>query len=183
MSFMAKLKDLVGIDDDYDYEEERELDRQEYEREQAIERRRVTAKEQVQPRNYGLSDDVVTVRRDRTRERERENVIAMPSSNSLKELTTRFKLVVIEPQSFNECPKLVDSLKARKPVIINLEKIETNQAKKIFDFLLGATYALNGNVQKIATNIYVFLPENVDVSTNMEHGGIKFNDDNANPWK
>ena len=39
--------------------------------------------------------------------------------------TSAFKLVVIEPKSFDECPKLVDSLKGRRPVIINLEKIET----------------------------------------------------------
>ena len=37
----------------------------------------------------------------------------------------QFKLVVTEPKSFDECPKLVDSLKSRKPVIINLEKLET----------------------------------------------------------
>lgn len=49
--------------------------------------------------------------------------------------TSAFKLVVIEPKSFDECPKLVDSLKGRRPVIINLEKIETETAKKIFDFL------------------------------------------------
>ena len=61
-------------------------------------------------------------------------------------------------------PKLVDSLKAKKPVIINLEKIETDTARKIFDFLSGATYALNGNVQKVANNIFIFAPENVDVA-------------------
>ncbi|MFR2966055.1 MAG: cell division protein SepF [Anaerovoracaceae bacterium] len=58
--------------------------------------------------------------------------------------------MVIEPKSFDECPKLVDSLKGRRPVIINLEKIETETAKKIFDFLSGATL-LNGNVQRLRT--------------------------------
>ena len=37
--------------------------------------------------------------------------------------TCAFKLVLIEPKSFEECPKLVDCLKGRRPVIINLEKI------------------------------------------------------------
>lgn len=78
----------------------------------------------------------------------------------------QFKLVVTEPKSFDECPKLVDSLKSRKPVIINLEKLETEKARKIFDFLSGATYALNGNVQKVANNIFVFAPDNVDVLSN-----------------
>ncbi|MDR0357764.1 MAG: cell division protein SepF, partial [Clostridiales Family XIII bacterium] len=101
----------------------------------------------------------------------------------LKAITSQFKIVVIEPKSFDECPKLVDSLKSRKPVIINLEKMETDTARKIFDFLSGATYALNGNVQKIANNIFVFLPENVDVSTNTEHKGLTFGSEDGNPWK
>ena len=78
--------------------------------------------------------------------------------------TGAFKLVLIEPKSFEECPKLVDSLKSQKPIIINLEHLSTDVARKIFDFLSGATYALDGNVQKIASNIFVFAPENVDIA-------------------
>jgi cell division inhibitor SepF len=103
--------------------------------------------------------------------------------------TNAFKLVLIEPKSFEECPKLVDSLKARKPIIINLEQLETGVARKIFDFLSGATYALNGNVQKVANNIFVFAPENVDIA-----GGQGMNDNTKfsypkndthsdNPWR
>ena len=80
--------------------------------------------------------------------------------------TGSLKLILIEPKNFDECPKLVDSLKARKPVIINLEKLETEVARKIFDFLSGATYALDGKVQKIANNIFIFTPENVSVNAN-----------------
>lgn len=96
--------------------------------------------------------------------------------------TSTFTLVVIEPKSFDECPKLVDSLKARRPIVINLEKIETEIAKKIFDFLSGATYALNGNVQKVANNIFIFAPEKVDISTNQEErNGFDFGADKS-PW-
>lgn len=97
--------------------------------------------------------------------------------------TDQFKMVVVEPSGFDESPRLVDNLKAKKPVIINLENLETDTARKIFDFLSGATYALNGNVQKVANNIFVFVPENVDVSYNMDQKvnvaepGIK------SPWR
>ena len=70
----------------------------------------------------------------------REKVVPMNRN------TAAFKLMVIEPEGFEECPKLEDSLKSRKPVIINLERIDSDTARKIFDFLSGATYALNGNV-------------------------------------
>lgn len=97
--------------------------------------------------------------------------------------TNPFKLVVIEPKSFDECPRLVDNLKSRKPVIINLEKLEGDTARKIFEFLSGATYALNGNVQKIADNIFVFAPENVDIAANIEHKSIDFAGNPKNLWR
>ena len=88
--------------------------------------------------------------------------------------TSAFRLVLIEPKSFEECPKLVDCLKGRRPVIINLEKLETEVARKIFDFMNGATYALGGNVQKVANNIFIFAPENVDIAATQsgEKGGF-----------
>jgi Uncharacterized protein conserved in bacteria len=97
--------------------------------------------------------------------------------------TSQFKMVVIDPKSFDECPKLVDNLKAKKPVIINLEKVESDTARKIFDFLSGATYALNGNVQKVANNIFIFAPENVDVSANIDQKGIDFSGSPKNVWR
>ena len=96
--------------------------------------------------------------------------------------TNAFKLVLIEPKSFDECPKLVDGLKGRRPIIINLEKIETETAKKIFDFLSGATYALNGSVQKIANNIFIFAPESVDIAAGQDERGFDFGP-NKSPWR
>jgi FtsZ-interacting cell division protein YlmF len=107
----------------------------------------------------------------------RENVIAMPNSRTdmVQRITQRFKIVVIDPKGFEDCPQLVDSLKSKKPVIINLEALETDKARKIFDFLSGATYALSGNVQKIAANIFIFMPANVDISSPLEERGSKMN--------
>ncbi len=97
--------------------------------------------------------------------------------------TNSLKLILIEPNSFDECPKLVDSLKARKPIIINLEKLETETARKIFDFLSGATYALDGNVQKIANNIFIFTPENVSVAAQQQAQGITADSDEQSRWR
>ncbi|MDR1953922.1 MAG: cell division protein SepF [Clostridiales Family XIII bacterium] len=180
--FFNKIKTLVGVEDEEYFEDEIEEPAE--------------TRGSGRTNRFGLEEDRVSENRDRlwdanrtrpTRlmgepSRERENVISM-QDKTLKAITSQFKIVVIEPKGFDECPKLVDSLKSRKPVIINLEKMETDTARKIFDFLSGATYALNGNVQKIANNIFVFLPENVDVSTNTEHKGLTFGSEDGNPWK
>ena len=106
-----------------------------------------------------------------------------PIQKPLSANTSSLKLIVIEPKSFDECSKLVDNLKSRKPVIINLEKLDTDVARKIFDFLSGATYALNGNVQKVANNIFVFAPENVGISSTIDHKGIEFDTGVKSPWR
>ena len=97
--------------------------------------------------------------------------------------TSSLKLILIEPKGYEDCTKLVDCLKARKPVIINLEKLETESARKIFDFLSGATYALSGNVQKIANNIFIFAPENVAVSAQQPSISNVADVDDKNPWR
>lgn len=112
------------------------------------------------------------------------NVVPM-QNRTVKAITSAFKLVVIEPKGFEECPKLVDSLKSRKPIIVNLEKLESDTGRKIFDFLGGATYALNGNVQKVANNIFVFAPENVSITADGDNKPYSFgrNSGEPNPWK
>ena len=62
--------------------------------------------------------------------------------------TTQMKVVLYEPDNFEEAPSIVDDLKNRKPVIINLENTSPELARKFFDFLNGAIYALDGKDRK-----------------------------------
>ncbi len=165
MGFIDKLKEVVGIeieDDDEDEvevtEEKKPAAREVREARPVRETREVKEEKKAAPaaevRKPAAAPRMETVARTEvTRQTMGGN-----------KYTSQFKMVVIEPNGFEECPKLVDSLKAKKPVIINLENLETDIARKIFDFLSGATYALNGNVQKVTNNIFVFAPENVDVT-------------------
>ena len=77
--------------------------------------------------------------------------------------TTQFKVVVIQPESFDEAREIADHLKDRKPVVVNLELVDKEVAHKIFDFLSGAIYALGGTIQRISTNIYLIAPYNVAI--------------------
>ena len=157
MGLMDKIKEVVGIEIE-DEDEEEVVEEKEKEKEKVREARPVRevreAREAREEKRQSASPRMETVARTEvTRQTMGGN-----------KYTSQFKMVVIEPNGFEECPKLVDSLKAKKPVIINLENLETDVARKIFDFLSGATYALNGNVQKVTNNIFVFAPENVDVT-------------------
>ncbi|SES65604.1 cell division inhibitor SepF [Natronincola peptidivorans] len=82
--------------------------------------------------------------------------------------TTQMKVVIFEPSNFDEAPGIVDNLKNRKPVIINLENIDPDLARKFFDFLNGAIYALDGSIQKVSTGIFILAPNNVDITGNIK---------------
>lgn len=81
---------------------------------------------------------------------------------------SQMKVIIYEPSSFDEAPSIVDNLKNRKPVIINLENIDQDLAKKFFDFLNGAIYALDGNIQKVSAGIFILAPNNVDIGGNIK---------------
>ena len=165
--FFYKLKTLIGIEEIEDEDQAEEV----HAVATPIERK------PIEPRGY------MSGRNDKEIKEVKDNRVLPMQSKSLPQGTSQFKMVVIEPKSFDECPKLVDNLKAKKPVIINLEKVETDIARKMFDFLSGATYALNGNVQKVANNIFIFAPENVDVTANIDHKGIDFSGSPKNVWR
>ena len=77
--------------------------------------------------------------------------------------TTQFEVVVIQPETFEEAKDIADKLKAKKPVIVNLEKIEKEQARRMVDFVSGASYAMGGEIQKISNMIFLVTPYNVGI--------------------
>lgn len=81
----------------------------------------------------------------------------------------QIKVVVMEPTSFEESQNIADQLKNRRPVIVNLENAERSLAKRIVDFVSGTTYALGGNMQKVGNGIFLFVPNNVDISGEMKN--------------
>jgi cell division inhibitor SepF len=80
----------------------------------------------------------------------------------------QFKMVVSQPNTFDDAQDICDHLKGKRPVVINLEGIEKQDAQRIIDFLSGAVYALDGSIQKVSCDIFVIAPNNVDVSGDLK---------------
>ena len=74
------------------------------------------------------------------------------------------KVVVCEPDSFEEVQVLADHLKSRKQLILNFENTQPDEARRIIDFISGTTYALDGNSQQLGKNVFVFAPNNVEIA-------------------
>lgn len=72
-------------------------------------------------------------------------------------------MVLVEPRAYSESQAIVDNLKKRNSVVVNLKRVTNDQAKRIIDFLSGALYALGGEIQKLGNGIYLCTPKTVHV--------------------
>ena len=77
--------------------------------------------------------------------------------------TATVQIVLARPADFSEVRSIGDDLKRQKTVLLNLEQVKNDDARRIMDFLSGVAYSIDGSLKKIATNAYVITPSNVDV--------------------
>ena len=77
--------------------------------------------------------------------------------------SNQVQLILVRPESFNDAPTIAANMRAKKAVVLNLEGVEKNLARRIVDFLSGCGYALDGSVKKVSQSTYVFCPHNMEV--------------------
>lgn len=76
----------------------------------------------------------------------------------------QMQVVIIKPECYEDAQEICDQIKTKRPVVVNLEKVEYPVAQRIMDFLSGTCYSLEGSIQRVANNIFIIAPENVDIS-------------------
>lgn len=76
----------------------------------------------------------------------------------------QMQVVIIKPNCYEDAQEICDQIKTKRPVVVNLEKVEFPVAQRIMDFLSGTCYSLEGSIQRVANNIFIIAPENVDIS-------------------
>ncbi|WP_053219741.1 cell division protein SepF [Virgibacillus senegalensis] len=87
-----------------------------------------------------------------------------PNVVSLKSVQPASKVVLLEPRTYSEAQEIADNIVNRRAVVINLQRVDHNQAKRIVDFLSGTVYAVSGDIQKLGSHTFLCTPDNVDVS-------------------
>ncbi|MGB5962264.1 MAG: cell division protein SepF [Coleofasciculaceae cyanobacterium] len=165
-NIFTKLRDFVGLNEPAEYEYEYEdVDGETYQNlyqqeqqpvqqvpvppvvEEERPRRRVNRERTVVGTDAGIGASTMN------------NVIGMPGVNGLSEVA------VIEPRSFEEMPQVIQALRERKSVVLNLTIMDPDQAQRAVDFVAGGTYAIDGHQERIGESIFLFTPSCVQVST------------------
>jgi len=168
VSIFSKLRDFVGLNESVEYEYEYdEMDGQEYQslyqEESAVapspvavteEENRARRTTRFRDRPVGMGNETTGVGASMN------NVIGMPgAANGISEV------VVVEPRTFEEMPQVIQALRERKSVVLNLTIMDPDQAQRAVDFVAGGTYAIDGHQERIGESIFLFTPSCVQVST------------------
>jgi cell division inhibitor SepF len=85
-------------------------------------------------------------------------VRTMPSAS------TAARVHVVEPRGFNDAQEVGDRLKANQPVILNLQGLDRDLQRRLIDFSSGLAYALGGSMSRVADQVFLLTPSNVEVS-------------------
>lgn len=92
---------------------------------------------------------------------------------------SNIKLIIYEPKNLEEATKLVDDLKNRRPIVVNLQNLDGDMKRRVFDFITGALFALEGKIQKVSKGIFILAPNNVEIDSNIKE---EFKNKGIFPW-
>ena len=83
------------------------------------------------------------------------------------------KMVISQPTTFEQSEEICSLLKEKKSVIVNLEYVNKDVARRIVDFISGGVYASDGHIQKISNSIFLIAPMNYEITNEMAREEIK----------
>ena len=98
--------------------------------------------------------------------RKNNKVVAMPQVQQVK-------MVISQPTTFEQAANICELLKQKKSVIVNLEYVNKDVARRIIDVVSGAVHALDGHMQKISNSIVLIAPFNYDIENEIARDEIK----------
>ena len=87
--------------------------------------------------------------------------------------TQQIKMVISQPTTFEQSEEICNFLKEKKSVIVNLEYVNKDVARRIVDFISGGVFALDGHIQKVSNSIFLIAPFNYEITNEMAREEIK----------
>ncbi len=147
-AMINRFMGMLGLNENEEYEEE----------EEEVETVQDTYERPARAGFFGKRD---------TEERISRSAKVLPMTGA-SPVVTSSKMVITEPQCFDDVKEISEHLKERRSVIVNLETVTKEDQRRIIDFLSGATFVTEGSIQKISTLIYLITPKNVEIQNDIE---------------
>jgi cell division inhibitor SepF len=176
-SFMKKTMVYLGLLDD-EYDEYDDLEDRAPRGFSAATRLDTRPVEYEQPDEYGggMTRIRTIAREPVTHQAVRPPATATPSQPQSRPMSVRAvpvdtaigaasaRVHVVAPARFGDAKEIADRLKDNRPVIVNLQMADRDLQRRMIDFCSGVTYALSGEMEKVADQVFLLAPTNVKVS-------------------
>lgn len=161
MSFWDKVKDFVGIEDDYYDEDEYYEDYDDYDED-------VKSEEDTSESYFN------EVKEEEKPKRSYESSYTPAASTQTSKKTSPVKrsygsksdmqVSIREPLTYEDSKAVLDDILEGKTVVLNLEMLEVDKKTQIFYFVSGGLYSVNGSISNVTKDIYVLVPEGVEIN-------------------
>lgn len=161
MSVIEKMMDVLRLNDEDEYYDD------EYEElEDELEEKKSFFMKKTGTDDY---EQAVTVNEPsvKTFSRGGSSTTKITPMRSTKQ-SSAMEVCIIKPQGFEDSKEISETLLANRTVILNMEGLDLALAQRIIDFISGSCYAINGNLQKISSYIFIVTPKSVDISGDLQ---------------
>ena len=162
-----KLLNLMKLTEDEEYDEEYEEyeeDEEEYKEDKQERFSFFRKKEPVEEETAAVKQPL-----EISREAKERRFTSTGGSKVISMNGRGVEVCVIKPQDFIEAQTAADLLREGRTVVINFEGVELTIAQRSIDFIGGATYALNGSLQAVSSNIFIAAPDSIEVSGDLKN--------------
>ena len=99
-------------------------------------------------------------------DRKSSKVVTLPQQQQIR-------MVISQPTTLDQAEDICDLLKDKQSVIVNLEYVNKDIARRIIDVVSGAVHALDGHIQKVSNSIFLIAPYNYEITNEMAREEIK----------
>ena len=175
MSVLDRFLNVMKLNDEDEFDGEEYLDEPDIEAEETDRRvkRRI-----IRDREDDLFDDTETDERTSSQTSSKSTSRGASSSKKKESIPAKvtqirsrrrnsdngMEVCVIRPHTMEDAREITETLLANCTVVLNLENLELDIAQRIIDFASGSCYAIDGNLQKISSYIFIITPSTVDIS-------------------
>ena len=168
MGVLDKFLDIMKLsDDDDDYENDDFFDEDDLDDYEKKPKRKLFGRDKKNDEEETFSQEEEEEYESRPSSSQGSKVTPMRRSGRRPQ-AAGMEVCVIKPSSVDDAREITETLLSGRTVILNLEGLDLEIAQRIIDFTSGATFAIDGNLQKISSFIFLLTPTNVGISGDLQ---------------
>ena len=161
MGVLDKFLDAIKLSDDYEYEDDDFFD-DEFDDDYEDEKPKKGLFKKEKPA-YDDDEEEFEIKKPA-----RSNSKVTPMRQPARRNAPAMEVCVIKPNNMDDSREITETLLSGRTVILNLEGLDLEDAQRIIDFISGAAFAIDGNLQKISNSIFLVTPAHVDISGDLQ---------------